>query len=73
LQQYAVAFRVSVASIQRRLNGKHVTVDQAVEGWRSWTAEQRAQFGRSAGISDIWDCAIAPVITEERSQQQAAE
>jgi hypothetical protein len=66
LQQLAVAYRVSVTSVQRRLNGKHVTVAEAVASWRSWTAEQRVQFGRGAGISEIWDCAISPVISEER-------
>ena len=66
LQQLAFAYRVSVASIQRRLNGKHVTVDQAVASWRSWTPAQRAEFGRGAGVAEVWDHAIAPVITEER-------
>jgi hypothetical protein len=66
LQQWAFAYRVSVASVRRRLNGKRVTVDEAVASWRSWTPEQRAAFGRGAGISEIWDCAISPVITEER-------
>ena len=66
LQQLAFAYRVSVASIQRVLNGKRVTVDEAVLAWRSWTPEQRAEFGRGAGISEIWDCAISPVISEER-------
>ena len=66
LAQLALAYRVSVASIRIRLNGKHVTVDQAVESWRSWTPAQRAQFGRDAGVSDIWDDAIIPTIAEER-------
>jgi hypothetical protein len=51
-----------------------VTVDEAVASWRTWTLEQRAQFGRSAGVGDLWDHAISPVITENRaSQVQAAE
>jgi hypothetical protein len=66
LQQLAFACRVSVASIRRRLNGKHVTVDEAVASWRSWTPEQRVAFGRGAGIAELWDCAITPVIGEER-------
>ena len=66
LAQLALAYRVSVADIRLRLNGKHVSVDQAVEGWRAWTSEQRAQFGRGAGVGNLWDDAIIPTITEER-------
>jgi hypothetical protein len=66
MQQLAFAYRVSVASIRRRLNGKRVTVDDAIASWRSWTPEQRVAFGRGAGVSEIWDCAISPVISEER-------
>jgi hypothetical protein len=66
LRLCASAYRVSVASIQRRLNGKSVTVDEAVASWRKWTPAQRAEFGRGAGVADVWDHAIAPVITEER-------
>ena len=73
LQQVAVAYRVSVASVQRRLNGKHVTVDLAVASWRSWTPAQRAEFGRGAGVADVWDYAIIPTITEERQAAEAAE
>jgi hypothetical protein len=69
LHQLAFAYRVSVASIQCRLNGKHnVTVDEAVASWRAWTREQRAAFGRGAGTTSLWDDAISPVITEERDQ-----
>jgi hypothetical protein len=73
LQQLAVAYRCSVASIQRKLNGKSVTVDEAVASWQKWSPAQRAEFGRGAGVANIWDDAIAPVITEERAGQQAAE
>jgi hypothetical protein len=73
LQQLAFAYRVSVASIQRRLNGKHVTVDEALAGWRAWTPQQRAAFGRGAGAAELWDDAISPVINEERDQPMAAE
>ncbi len=45
---------------------RKIPVDDAVLAWRSWSPEQRIQFGRGAGISEIWDCAIAPVIAEER-------
>ena len=72
LHQLAFAYRVSVGSIQRRLQ-ERVTVDEAVASWRAWTPEQRAAFGRGAGVSEIWDCAISPVINEERDQLVAAE
>ena len=68
LQQLAFAYRVSIASIQRRLNGKCVTVEQAVAAWRSWTPQQRAAFGRLAGIAELWDHAIIPVMAEERGE-----
>jgi hypothetical protein len=68
LQQLAFSYRVSVASIQRRLNGKRVTVDEAVLAWRAWTPAQRAAFGRHAGIAELWDHAIIPVMAEERGE-----
>ena len=68
LQQLAFAYRVSVASIQRVLNGKRVTVDEAVLAWRAWSREQRAAFGRGAGVAEVWDDAIAPVVSEERGE-----
>jgi hypothetical protein len=51
------------AWLQRELAA---SVAEAVMSWRRWTPEQRAEFGRGAGISEIWDCAISPVISEER-------
>ena len=36
------------------------------DGLERWTPEQRAEFGRVAGVAEIWDCAISPVINEER-------
>jgi hypothetical protein len=57
---------------QRRKAG-HIPVDEAVLAWRKWTPEQRAEFGRGAGISEIWDFAISPVVSEERVVVQAAE
>jgi hypothetical protein len=50
----------------KRKTPRLVSVDQAVAAWRSWSPGQRAEFGRGAGISEIWDCAISPVISEER-------
>jgi hypothetical protein len=64
------------AANQERLRPKaeRITVDEAVQSWRVWTPAQRAEFGRGAGVADIWDHAISPVITEDRaSQVQAAE
>jgi hypothetical protein len=57
-----------------RLKAESVTVSQAVASWRTWTREQRAEFGRGAGVADVWDYAISPVISENRATQiQAAE
>jgi hypothetical protein len=52
--------------VRQRRKGERIPVDEAVLAWRAWTPEQRAEFGRGAGISEIWDCAISPVINEER-------
>jgi hypothetical protein len=57
---------VAANRARRRRKAERITVDEAVAGWRTWTSEQRAEFGRGAGISEIWDCAISPVISEER-------
>jgi hypothetical protein len=54
------AERITVDAVER------VTVEQAVASWRRWSPEQRADFGRGAGISEIWDFAISPVVAEER-------
>jgi hypothetical protein len=61
------------AANQARLRRKmeRVTVDEAVASWRVWTPEQRAEFGRGAGVADVWDHAIAPVLAEEREQVAA--
>jgi hypothetical protein len=64
----------AASQVRQRRAAERIPVDEAVLAWRSWTPEQRADFGRGAGISEIWDCAIAPVIaTEERASLQAAE
>jgi hypothetical protein len=60
------------ARLQHRTES--VTVDEAVSAWRAWSAEQRAQFGRGAGVASVWDDAIVPTITADRtSQTQPAE
>jgi hypothetical protein len=58
------------AASQARLRRKAecITVDEAVTSWRKWTPEQRVAFGRGAGVSEIWDHAIAPVVSEDRAQ-----
>jgi hypothetical protein len=59
---------------RRRLKAERITPDEAVASWRVWTPEQRAEFGRGAGVADVWDHAISPVLAEDRaSQVQAAE
>jgi hypothetical protein len=51
---------------RRRRKAERITPAEAVMGWKRWTPEQRAEFGRVAGVAEIWDCAISPVINEER-------
>ena len=51
---------------RRRRKATRVTVDEVVQTWRVWTPQQRAAFGRAAGVADVWDYAIAPVVNEER-------
>jgi len=59
--------------VRRRQKAEPVTVEDMVATWRSWTPGQRAKFGRSVGVGEVWDHAIVPVISEERATQQAAE
>ena len=72
---FAGSISLTAAANQARRQRKmeSVTVDAAVASWRVWTPEQRAEFGRDAGVGTLWDDAIIPTITEERTQQQAAE
>jgi hypothetical protein len=51
---------------RRRRKAERITPAEAVMGWKRWSPEQRAEFGRGAGVAEVWDHAIAPVITEER-------
>jgi hypothetical protein len=75
LLNMVMAGRVSLigAADQRRQRRKveGITVSTAVACWRTWTREQRAEFGRGCGISDLWDCSISPVISEDRAQVAA--
>jgi hypothetical protein len=77
LRESVLAGHVSLlaaASQARQLQKlARVSVEDMVATWRSWSPEQRAKFGRSVGVAEVWDHAIVPVITEERASQQAAE
>ena len=70
LLNVAMAGWVSLTGAANQARRQHktdcITVDEAVLAWRTWTSEERAAFGRRAGISEIWDCAIVPTIAEER-------
>jgi hypothetical protein len=65
-----VPLLVAANQAWRQRKVKDITVDEVVMSWRRWTPEQRAEFGRGAGISEVWDHAIAPVINEERASQE---
>jgi hypothetical protein len=52
---------------------KIISVDAAVASWAAWTPSQRREFGRGAGVADVWDYAISPVLAEDQPIQQAAE
>ena len=51
--------------LQRKAR-RSLSVDEVVVAWRSWSPEQRAQFGRGAGVAEVWDHAIVPTISQER-------
>jgi hypothetical protein len=61
------------AAAAERLRRQTITVSAAVSSWREWSPEQRAEFGRGAGVANIWDDAIVPTLTENRASQPAAE
>jgi hypothetical protein len=70
----SISLLVAANQVRRRQKMESVTVDAAVASWCKWTAEQRAEFGRGAGVGNLWDDAIIPTIAEERASQiQAAE
>jgi hypothetical protein len=69
-----VSLSGAVDQERRRVKAARVTFAEAVETWRAWTPEQRAAFGRGAGVANLWDDAIVPTIAEDRTTQvQAAE
>ena len=61
LQQLAFAYRVSVASIQRVLNGNGTLTDRLVHS----TADERIAAARALGVEAVWDSMIAPIIAED--------
>jgi hypothetical protein len=53
---------------RRRQKAGHFTVEELAASWRRWSPGERATFGRSVGVAEIWDHAIEPVISEERGE-----
>jgi len=53
---------------RQRQEAARVTVEEMVASWRCWTPGQRANFGRTVGVAEIWDQAIVPTIGEERGE-----
>jgi hypothetical protein len=51
---------------RRRRKAERITPAEAVMGWKRWTPEQRAEFGRVVGVAEVWDHAIVPTISQER-------
>ena len=65
LATYASAYRVSVAQVQRRLNGKQpkpTPEPSLVERLRSASANELAEAGREFGTGKVWDLLIIPNI-----------
>ena len=52
------------AEREAQARAERITPNEAVAAWRSWTPEQRAGFGRGAGIAELWDHSIIPVMAE---------
>lgn len=42
---------------------RRITVEAAIVAWRSWTSEQRIDFGQGVGVAELWDGAIVPAVT----------
>jgi hypothetical protein len=53
---------------RRRQKAEHFTVEELAASWRRWSPVERATFGRSVGVAEIWDHAIEPVISQERGE-----
>jgi hypothetical protein len=72
LQQLAFAYRVSVASIRRRLNGKpgngrNGHAETLAEHIARSSAAERLAAARIIGPAALWDTMISPVVSEERA------
>jgi hypothetical protein len=57
---------------RRRQEAARVTVKKMAAAWRHWTPTQRASFGRTVGVAELWDHSIVPAIGEGRSELAAA-
>ena len=58
-----VPLLVAANRVHRRRKAERITVDDAVAAWRTWTPEQRADFGQGVGVAEVWDGAISPAVT----------
>jgi len=59
-----VPLLAAARAARQRQKAERVTVEEMVATWRLWTPVQRANFGRTVGVAEIWDDAIASVIGE---------
>jgi len=53
---------------RQRQEAARVTVEKMAATWRGWTPAQRANFGRTVGVAELWDHSIVPAIGEERGE-----
>jgi hypothetical protein len=61
LAQVAVAYRVSIASIRLRLNGKPKSPSLA-EHLRSASAAERIEAAKALGVDQVWDTMVLPLV-----------
>jgi hypothetical protein len=64
-----VPLLAAAREVRKRQKAGRVTVEEMTATWRAWPPALRATFGREVGISEIWDFAIAPVISEGRGKR----
>jgi hypothetical protein len=67
-----VPLLVAAREARQRQEVAGVTVEKMAATWRGWTPAQRANFGRTVGVAEIWDQAIVPAIGEERGELACA-
>jgi hypothetical protein len=53
---------------RQRQEAARVTVEKMAAIWRCWTPTQRANFGRTVGVAELWDHSIMPTISKERGE-----